>query len=429
MHAEVGFMAERYWVGTNGDWDDTSNWSDSSGGSGGVSEPSASDDVYFDSNSGSGTATLVADVSVNTLNLEDNSGVTIDIDTHKLSIGSGMDIGTGNTLTANSTGNDVLEINIEKGSGTYRFNGTCSLTGELDIEQPTNEKTMYITGELTVENINFSNSTTNYGNICFKDIFIHTHKIEANSPRIHMQFQNAWIVFTTGGGTSSFYSYSGGDVDENPYEDLNFLIQNNFSGISYFEQLIMVNNMIINYASVTTNIHIVKNLYLTTGTFTLTGAQRVGNIYMGTTANLSNDIITRLNSTTTAPNIQFQSGLSGTFIVENRLYVRDLINSSGDVDIDLTSSGGGDITVNVRDFDIYTPTLAVDLKLSQLLRIGRVNVRGTDIEVTSDGALVEVMSKINHFYVDDYGNTRFSGGTVNVSQENIIGGAYRNEAN
>ena len=44
-------MANRYWVGNGGNWDDTSHWSTSSGGSGGASVPTQDDDVYFDANS------------------------------------------------------------------------------------------------------------------------------------------------------------------------------------------------------------------------------------------------------------------------------------------------------------------------------------------------------------------------------------------
>jgi len=50
-------MANRYWVGNDVShqfhWTDTAHWSDTSGGVGGFSVPTSSDDVYFDSNSGS----------------------------------------------------------------------------------------------------------------------------------------------------------------------------------------------------------------------------------------------------------------------------------------------------------------------------------------------------------------------------------------
>lgn len=51
-------MAARYWIGGTGNWSDTAHWSATSGGVGGASVPTSDDDVYFDSNSGTGTVTV-----------------------------------------------------------------------------------------------------------------------------------------------------------------------------------------------------------------------------------------------------------------------------------------------------------------------------------------------------------------------------------
>ena len=50
-------MADRYWVGGTGTWSSasTTNWSASSGGASGASVPTASDNVFFDANSNTGT--------------------------------------------------------------------------------------------------------------------------------------------------------------------------------------------------------------------------------------------------------------------------------------------------------------------------------------------------------------------------------------
>ena len=56
-------MASRYWVSAvSSNWNNTANWSTSSGGSGGASVPGASDDVFFD---GSGLGDCVIDAAVN----------------------------------------------------------------------------------------------------------------------------------------------------------------------------------------------------------------------------------------------------------------------------------------------------------------------------------------------------------------------------
>lgn len=59
-------MANRYWVGGSGTWDTTStaNWSTATGGAPGASAPGAADVAFFDANSGTGTVTLGATVTI-----------------------------------------------------------------------------------------------------------------------------------------------------------------------------------------------------------------------------------------------------------------------------------------------------------------------------------------------------------------------------
>ena len=51
-------MADRYWVGGTGTWNDTAKWSASSGGGSGASVPTSTDNVFFDANSASGSFTV-----------------------------------------------------------------------------------------------------------------------------------------------------------------------------------------------------------------------------------------------------------------------------------------------------------------------------------------------------------------------------------
>lgn len=62
-------MANRYWVGGSGTWNttNTANWSATSGGAGGASVPTASDNAFFDANSGSGTCVTAAGATCSTL--------------------------------------------------------------------------------------------------------------------------------------------------------------------------------------------------------------------------------------------------------------------------------------------------------------------------------------------------------------------------
>ena len=58
-------MADRYWVGGTATWDGTAGtkWSTTSGGAGGASVPTSSDDVYFDQNSNVGTGAFTVTIS------------------------------------------------------------------------------------------------------------------------------------------------------------------------------------------------------------------------------------------------------------------------------------------------------------------------------------------------------------------------------
>lgn len=65
-------MADRYWVGGTGTWDNlsTANWSASSGGASGASFPTLTDNVFFDANSniGTGAFTVTLGATVSCLN-------------------------------------------------------------------------------------------------------------------------------------------------------------------------------------------------------------------------------------------------------------------------------------------------------------------------------------------------------------------------
>lgn len=63
-------MADRYWVGGTDIWNVTAGtkWSTTSGGAGGAANPTTSDDVFFDANSGSSVVTISGTRQSRTLN-------------------------------------------------------------------------------------------------------------------------------------------------------------------------------------------------------------------------------------------------------------------------------------------------------------------------------------------------------------------------
>lgn len=87
-------MANRYWIGGTGDWSDTAHWSTASGGSGGASVPTSSDDVYIDNASGSGS--VLINISTSTVSM---NGLTVTRTSSTQVQGSSGSIYTGNFKT------------------------------------------------------------------------------------------------------------------------------------------------------------------------------------------------------------------------------------------------------------------------------------------------------------------------------------------
>jgi hypothetical protein len=121
-------MAARYWVnGGNGNWNSTTNWSATSGGSSGASVPTSSDDVFFDS-AGNSNSTISATITI--LSLTIDSG-----------------------YTATMTHNAVLTI-----AGNWDFSGTYTIAGTGAIV--VSATSTITSGQSWPNNLTFSNSNT-----------------------------------------------------------------------------------------------------------------------------------------------------------------------------------------------------------------------------------------------------------------------------
>src|SRR3990167_5450854 len=77
-YKHVVSAASRYWVGggASSNWNATgnTNWSATSGGANNASVPTASDDVFFDSNSGTGNSVISASHSIKSLDCTGYAG-------------------------------------------------------------------------------------------------------------------------------------------------------------------------------------------------------------------------------------------------------------------------------------------------------------------------------------------------------------------
>jgi hypothetical protein len=154
-------MANRYWVGGTGTWDatTTTNWSTTSGGSGGASVPSTADVAIFDSASnvaGAGasyTVTRTATTNVQGINMANPSAGTltfagssvIGVTTAGLTISGTINWTNTGTLTASgttstfNTGTTTIAstIVISGASITVTLNGNVSTSAALTLTQGT----------------------------------------------------------------------------------------------------------------------------------------------------------------------------------------------------------------------------------------------------------------------------------------------------
>lgn len=155
-------MADRYWVGGTATWDGTAGtkWATSSGGAGGASVPTSSDNVYFDGSSGSGTITT-SGTTTDVCNNLDCTGFTGTIGGSgrlniygNLTLGSGMTLGssvvfdmygtgTGKTVTtASKTLRSILFL--ATGEWTLQDNMTLALGATIGGTFITNGNTLIL---------------------------------------------------------------------------------------------------------------------------------------------------------------------------------------------------------------------------------------------------------------------------------------------
>lgn len=118
-------MAQRFWVtGGTGNTNSTTNWSTTSGGASGASVPGTTDDAIWDVNSGTGTVTVNATLSVLSADFTNFGGTLAGAQSIQLN-GGNITYGTGMTIT--NSGNLIFA-----GSGTINSNGK-EISGAVTI--------------------------------------------------------------------------------------------------------------------------------------------------------------------------------------------------------------------------------------------------------------------------------------------------------
>ena len=143
-------MADRYWVGGSGEWGDTLHWATSSGGAGGASVPTSSDDVYLTTASGTGgiyTDTYIQGSVYNAvcrniyLNNSSNSLVFSNAAAGPITIAGSVFITTSATAVparfvgggSYTIASNLYSATVASGVGSYTLAGV-TLTGPLVVE-------------------------------------------------------------------------------------------------------------------------------------------------------------------------------------------------------------------------------------------------------------------------------------------------------
>lgn len=147
-------MANRFWVGGTANWDATvgSKWATTSGGGGGASIPTATDDVFLDANSGtSGTVTVSTGRPCKSLDCTGFTGTLAG--SSVLTISGGLTVGSG--MTWNQSGVNVF--NATSGTWNLTSNGktvacTFTFSGAGGTWQFLDSWTSTSSGSLTVSN-------------------------------------------------------------------------------------------------------------------------------------------------------------------------------------------------------------------------------------------------------------------------------------
>lgn len=145
-------MADRYWVGGTASWDATAGtkWSDTDGGTGGASVPTAADNVFFTAASGTSTVTIVT-ATASCLNLN-CTGFT-------------------GTLTGSTTALQVY------GNFTLSTTMTFGFTFRLEFLATTTGKTITTAGRSIPARVYFGgvSGTATTGGWILQDAFTHTN--------------------------------------------------------------------------------------------------------------------------------------------------------------------------------------------------------------------------------------------------------------
>lgn len=127
-------MANRYWVGGSANWDATAGtkWATTSGGAGGASVPTSSDDVFFDAASGAITCTQTVGISFLSINFTGFTGTFASSGSPSISANGNITFGAGMTITSTANlsvnATSTITSNGKTWTGNFNIGATVTIT-------------------------------------------------------------------------------------------------------------------------------------------------------------------------------------------------------------------------------------------------------------------------------------------------------------
>lgn len=266
-------MATRYWVGGSGTWDasTTTNWSATSGGAGGASAPTSTDDVVIDTSSGTGAISCSAAVCQN-LTVTATQAISVGDPARpwyleSLSVYGSLSVVSGGSFTFNTTNlGSIWTITFASNNTTKSFvtGGkaihACSFQGGSDVYNIGNDIT-------SINRFSLDGGTFNTNNYNLTGSFyISSGAFNAGSSTITLPTNGFWSNngATLNMGTSTI---TGGD---------NTYVQDGSSNV-YYNIVFTGDNCSITYNLTCTNLTVSKFLgfaktaYVSTTSITVTG--------------------------------------------------------------------------------------------------------------------------------------------------------------
>ena len=161
MESEDPGISNLYWIDDNGNWDDNSQWSFSSGGNSSDAVPGADTKLIFDDNSFSGeegTVVMDRDFTVAAVAALNNKKITFDLGGNTLTVNGSMIVSSDNFIIKNGS---IVYLNEDE-TKSYNFDVRKSSLSDINIISGQNNRS---TWNLNLDGTEINKLEHDYGTI------------------------------------------------------------------------------------------------------------------------------------------------------------------------------------------------------------------------------------------------------------------------